>query len=686
KHFPQNGPNDRSVEVEAFLAALYGGSVQYYTSTPVKKNEKIVLQQHSYDRLAGAFNLMKGKQGDKAIRLTQSQAGRANKFVEAARKRLLELGIRIDQIIPKTYGKTIGWILSRDPAYQNPFLHTFLGVASELTGVTSAQSRLERAVDVGGFSAEDEAYLRRYDDVFQPHILSSGGRQPYVNRIKHNNARGPYKGGERFIFSDSLKADDLFMERFNDLVGKEFNLQELRYFLRKWVREETLPLAFGMTTKAAVAHLPYGGGKGSVLFADIFEEKNGAKTIQDLFTGEAADVQKTALIRHQARVLFKAGKIGPKTDIPAPDVGSNALHMDQMTDELLLTIYEEAKKDGSFGKWPESLVKKIETIQKEKLSPLTTPYLKAVTEELEEFRKKKTKQGIPLPQALKMLAETRATFTSKSTQFGGSIFRGPATGYGGILVLEKALGSLQEKTVKLMGFGNVGQWAAKRLIEKGAVIKLISQGPYGIVYKKNGFSAEDLGTLERLNSRHRSFHLLTKDPEFKIEGATLVGEEEFLDYPMDIHILAAKENSIHKGNVEKVADSIYLELANGGITNEAYDVLLQSGALIIPDSIANAGGVTVSYFEWLQNLQGEKWTEKQVIEELERMLVEGVERADQVRTEFETDWRTAADILMIREVLEARDKAKKSRRSEARLAGEAEKPLEIKTEAQRHEA
>lgn len=661
--FPRNGPNDYSVEIEALLTVLYGGDIQYYSTKPGQEGQKDVWIQHRYDRLSGANQFLSGDKG----RLKESQAAKMSELAQAAKKRLLELGIRADHEIPGSNGKTIGLILSRDPEYQHPFLHTFLGKNEELKGITSALSRIERAIDTGGFSKVDEALLRRFDNIIQPRI-EMNGVSPYVNRIQHNKARGPYKGGERFTFANNLEEEELFMERFRDLVSKGLNLQELRYFLRKWLREETQALAFGMTNKSAVANLPYGGAKGSILFADIFDE-NGQKVIRDLFTGtkEEIKVQKSILIRKTSRVLYQAGKIGPFLDIPAPDFGSGPEDMNQMTDEVLAVIYEEAKaKDESLPGWPEDLKAKFAAIPRNtRESLLGAPFLEAVTkavnEAMNEFKENVHQTKDPLTPVLKELSQARATFTAKSYEtkkspdLGGLEFRGPATGHGGVFVLEKVLekegkGLLAGKTAKIVGFGNVGGSAVERLIQAGALVQLISQGPvFGVVYKETGFSLADFKKLTDM----RNFNHLNREEKWNIPGAVLISEEEFLRRPTDIHNLAFKENQVHKGNVAKMNSEIYLELANGPVTNEAYDEFLKAGAIVIPDTLGNPGGVIVSSFEWEQNLQGVKWTTEQAIERLELMLTEAVDRVDEIRTKSGTDWRTAADTLAIGEILEA---------------------------------
>ena len=132
----------------------------------------------------------------------------------------------------------------------------------------------------------EKKYLRSFHNIFIP-AFKMDQAEPFILRVQHNRARGPYKGGIRLVDAVTLMNDEHFKDLFDDLKGP-LTLQELRYFLRKYILEETLPLSFGMTSKAAVMGLPYGGAKGTMLAADVVANEAGDKVIEDLYKGQDA--------------------------------------------------------------------------------------------------------------------------------------------------------------------------------------------------------------------------------------------------------------------------------------------------------------------------------------------------------------------------------------------------------------
>jgi len=346
-------------------------------------------------------------------------------------------------------------------------------------------------------------------------------------RVQHNMARGPMKGGLRF--HPAMDED------------------------------HAAALANLMTWKTAVVDVPYGGAKGGI------DCDPHSMSERDLFEVTTRFVEQMKEV------------IGPTTDIPAPDVNTNA--------KVMGWIMHEYSKYAGF-------------------SP--------------------------------------AVVTGKPLELFGSEGRDAATGRGVMDVLAAALEekgkSFEEVTVAVQGFGNVGSNGALLIAEKGAKIVAVADHTGGVA------NAEglDVPALDAWVDEHGGVK--------GFAGGEAFDNSEIITWDCDVLVPAALENAIHKENAADVKASIIVEGANGPTTPEADEILNEKGILIIPDILANAGGVTVSYFEWAQNIQHFRWDEEKVNAELDKKMSRAYNAVREVATEFDIDMRTAAFVLAIRRV------------------------------------
>lgn len=243
---------------------------------------------------------------------------------------------------------------------------------------------------------------------------------------------------------------------------------------------------------------------------------------------------------------------------------------------------------------------------------------------------------------------TPASFTGKPIAVGGSLGRADSTSVGGVYVLEEALKKIKKEkrhvTVAIQGLGNVGANAAKILYNDDYNIVAVSDSKGGIVAEAG---AKGLNIEEIL--KHKEKHgSITGFP-----GTRAITNEELLVLDVDVLIPAALENQITEKNAANIKAKIVLELANGPTTPEADKILDKKGVLVVPDILANAGGVLVSYFEWVQNRMGYYWEEKEVNEKLKNQMVKSFNDVWERKEKYSVDTRVAANILALERVVKA---------------------------------
>lgn len=264
-----------------------------------------------------------------------------------------------------------------------------------------------------------------------------------------------------------------------------------------------------------------------------------------------------------------ADVLGPDTDVPAPDVNTNPEVMAWMVDECRLI----KGKDG------------------------------------------------------KALQLCQATFTGKPVDSGGSQGRVEATGRGGFYILEKLVQKKKldksQTTIAVQGMGNVGLHFAQLASQAGYQVVAISDSRSAVV--SSSFLEEtagnsdsisiqglDLDSVAKHKSKHGDLHTYA--------SADKISNEELLSLPVDILVPSALEGVIDEQNVDKIHAPHIIELANGPVSAQADEVLKHNGVIVVPDILANAGGVTVSYFEWQQNLNRENWSEEEVNQKLKEIM------------------------------------------------------------------
>jgi glutamate dehydrogenase/leucine dehydrogenase len=235
--------------------------------------------------------------------------------------------------------------------------------------------------------------------------------------------------------------------------------------------------------------------------------------------------------------------------------------------------------------------------------------------------------------------------TGKPLALGGSVGRNEATARGLQFCVREAGRTtgmdLAGASVVIQGYGNAGNIAARLLMEDGARVVAVSDS-HGGIYAPNGL---DPVRVLRWKEEHGS-----------VQGfgqADNVTNEELLEIPCDILVPAALEGQITANNADKIQARLIAEAANGPTTPEADRILYDKGVLLLPDILANAGGVTVSYFEWAQNIQGFYWTEEEVDERLHRVMVRAFRAVYETAQNHKVDMRTAAYIVAIGRVAEA---------------------------------
>ena len=238
--------------------------------------------------------------------------------------------------------------------------------------------------------------------------------------------------------------------------------------------------------------------------------------------------------------------------------------------------------------------------------------------------------------------------TGKPLIVGGSKGRNEATARGCVFTIEEAMKDAgrvpQETTVAVQGFGNAGKMAAKLLAEQGYKVVAASDSTGGI-YNPNGLDVERVSQLKETASI------------LQYEDAKQISNAELLELDVDILIPAALENVITAANAERIRARVIAEAANGPTTPDADAILRKKGVLVIPDILANAGGVTVSYFEWVQNLMNYYWSEEEVNEKLKTAMVEAYRAVRDLAGQYEVDMRTGAymiALLRIAQGMEAR--------------------------------
>jgi glutamate dehydrogenase/leucine dehydrogenase len=351
-------------------------------------------------------------------------------------------------------------------------------------------------------------------------------------RSQHNDARGPYKGGIRYHPQVSI--------------------------------EEVKALSMWMTWKCAIADIPYGGGKGGI----ICNPK------------EMSNVELENLTRRYAYAI--ADIIGPRTDIPAPDVYTGGKEM-----AWIMDTYSALK--GNF----------------------------------------------PQPEII----------TGKPISIGGSLGRNEATGRGVAITVREAAKKLKidmkTATVGVEGFGNAGQFTAGLLQEQGAKVIAVTDSRGG-VYNKNGIDISSLRAHKEKTGSVADF-----------SGTQQMSNEDLFETECTILVPAALENQITSKNASKIKAKIIAEAANGPTTPDADEVLFRNKILVIPDILANGGGVTVSYFEWLQNLRREYWTEAEVNERLDRNITKSFNDVYAISEKYSVNMRKASMVLALDRVVDA---------------------------------
>ncbi|TVQ61877.1 MAG: Glu/Leu/Phe/Val dehydrogenase [Phycisphaerales bacterium] len=363
-------------------------------------------------------------------------------------------------------------------------------------------------------------------------------------RVQHNNALGPYKGGLRFHEHVSL--------------------------------DDVKALALLMTMKCSLVRVPFGGGKGGVKC-------------------DPRKLSRDELMRTTRRFCVAiAPMIGPDTDIPAPDVGTNAQVMAWFAD-----TYAQLTPDKPNG---------------------------------------------------------MAVVTGKPVEIGGSVGREKATGQGVVDVvaeLAPEMGiDLKGARVSLLGYGNVGSWAARIIADRGAKVVAVMDHT-GALANENGFDTVALAEYAKEHGGIAGFEkgrggtATANNPGL---GGDPISEKEFYSTKVDVFIPAALEQMINEENAEWIDAKIIAEGANAPTTPMGERVLLKKGVEIIPAILCNSGGVAVSYFEWVQNKSHVTWDIERVDEELNRHMVLAARRTKLARHRYECDMRTAAYIASLEQI------------------------------------
>ena len=368
--------------------------------------------------------------------------------------------------------------------------------------------------------------------------------------------------------------------------------------------DEVKALSIWMTLKCAAVGIPFGGGKGGV----VCNPK------------EMSEGELERLSRAYVKAFYKY--LGAREDVPAPDVGTNAKVMEWMTDEYKKLKVPRPRQGEAEG------------------GQSSKPSTRAQAEGLKVNER-----------------DFFAAFTGKPTDAGGSLGREEATGRGGVIVLEelrKKLG-LKSKDLKvaIQGFGNVGYHFAKFAQEAGFKVVGAADSQGGIWVEK-GMSPEL--TLKCKREKGMIAGCYCVGSVCDIKNGRQISNEKLLELPVDVLVPAALEGVIDKKNAEKIKAKIIVEMANGPVTPEADKILVKRGILSVPDVLANSGGVTVSYFEWKQNLEGKRWSEAEVNKKLKQVMVKAFDdgwKEYKRREKQRVDMRTAVYILAVKRLIEA---------------------------------
>lgn len=348
--------------------------------------------------------------------------------------------------------------------------------------------------------------------------------------------------------------------------------------------EEVSDLAFWMMIKCAVAGIPYGGAKGCVIVNTKELSKKELERLTRTYTCAIADI------------------IGPNLDIPAPDVYTNS--------RVMSWIYDEYVK-----------------IQIKKAGGLACNALRS------NASKKNT---------AKIKNESLAVVTGKPLNLGGSQGRDIATAFGGICVLEEILKLMKIEArglkVAIQGFGNAGANVAILLAKKGFKIIAVGDSRSAILSKKEeGFDVRKLIKFKEKTGSVKGFS----------ESENITQKDLVCSAECDILIPAAIGGLISEDDARNIKAKIILELANGPLQVGADEILQERKIMVLPDILANAGGVTVSYFEWLQNIKKQKWAKERVLGELEKTMRKATREIWKIGEKHKTDLRVSAYILAI---------------------------------------
>ena len=240
------------------------------------------------------------------------------------------------------------------------------------------------------------------------------------------------------------------------------------------------------------------------------------------------------------------------------------------------------------------------------------------------------------------IEEARAVVTGKPIELGGSEGRPEATGLGGVYSLLTVLKKLDKKkedlTVAIQGFGNVGSYLAEFLIKEGLKVVAVSDSKGGIFLENGITNVKEVEDYKKKTGSLSGF------------GGKDISQEELLELEVDILAPAALENVINQENADRIKAPIILEMANGPTTMEADEILAKKGITVIPDILANSGGVAVSYFEWYQNLHSEKWPKEEVFRKLEEKITKATEEVWSLSVAHNVSLRMAAYLSALKKL------------------------------------